>query len=389
MPAKRRCESWLKTFSEWSLPRSEAPETFHFWSGVFTLASVLKRKVKIPRSYMGGYEIFPSLYTIFVAPPGKARKSTTARYSEDLLSALPTVNRAPTSMTVEQMIKKISLTPDAALSVFCSEFGMFVSKSKIDMYTALTDLFDGKKDISVETISRVEDFADTPCVNLLGATTPKWISANMPEDVIGGGFASRVVFVFEDKKRRSQLYYKEIDQDYLSGLKTMLIEDLFHIDNYIEGEYVIDEDAKMFMESWYREFDQKNLGQVNERLSGYYERKPVHIHKLAMIIHASYSDSMTLTQEDFIIAIKKLESIEHKLPKTFSAIGGNPHISTLESIVSLIEIKKRFRRSDIIAAFYQDADMRILYELLHFLEITNRIKCTVSDTDDPVYEFIK
>lgn len=388
MTPKRKCDSWLNTFSQWTLPRSEAPESFHFWAGVFTLASILKRKVKISKAYMGGYEIYPTLYTIFVAPPGKARKSTTAKYSEDLLRNIPTCTRAPTSMTVEQMVKKLGQTDDSCLSIFSSEFGMFVAKSKIDMYIALTDLFDNKPDISVETISRATDFAETPCINLLGATTPKWIAANMPEDVIGGGFASRVIFIFEERVRRTQLYYESIDQEHLSKLKQDLLADLMHIDTYIQGEYSIDPDAKMFMESWYKNLAAQNLGNLNERLSGYYERKPVHVHKLAMLIHASYSDSMTLTEGDFKAAIKVLESIEIKLPRTFNAIGRNPYMNTLDNMVNYMATKQKARRSEIIGMFYHDGDMATLTELINFLALQGRIKCTV-ESDDSVWEFVK
>lgn len=338
---------------------------------------------------MGGYEIYPSLYTIFVAPPGKARKSTTAGYSEDLLRNIPTVTRAPTSLTVEQMIKKIGETNDNALSIFSSEFGMFVSKSKIDMYTALTDLFDGKKDISVELITRATDFAETPCVNLLGATTPRWIAANMPEDVIGGGFASRVIFVFEERIRRAQLYYESIDQNHLSELKQNLLADLLHIDKYIQGEYAIDPNAKIFMESWYRQISTQGLTNLNERLSGYYERKPVHVHKLAMLIHASYSDSMTLTEGDFKAAIKVLEQIEIKLPKTFNTIGRNPYMNTLDNMIDYISLKKKARRSELLATFYHDGDIATISELINFLSITGRIKCVVDNVEDPVWEFVK
>jgi len=389
MPPKRVCTSWLQTFSDWTLPRSEAPESFHFWTGVFTLASVLKRKVKISKSYMGGYEIYPMLYTIFVAPPGKARKSTTAKYSEDLLRNIPTVNRAPTSMTVEQMLKKLGEMNDSSLSIFSSEFGMFVAKSKIDMYTALTDIFDSKTDISVETIGRPTDFAEAPCINLLGATTPSWIASNMPEDVIGGGFASRVIFIFEERIRRAQLYYTGIDQDYFSTLKEKLLADLMHIDTYIQGEYALDDNAQFFMNEWYRELSTQSLGNLNERLSGYYERKPVHVHKLAMLIHASYSDSMTLNESDFKAAIKILEQVEVKLPKTFASIGRNPYMNVADNIVNFMITKRSCRRSQIVANFYHDANMETISELLMFLRITGRLQCIVPNAEDPIWEFVK
>lgn len=387
MPTIRKCKDWLLSFIDWSLPRSEAPRSFHLWTGLFTLASCLKRRVYIPKDLLGGWECFPHLYIIFVAPPGKARKSTTAAYSEELLREIPLVMRAPTSMTKEQLLKKLAESDDASMSIFSSEFAMFIQKSGIDMYDVLTDLFDGKKDISVETISRPLDFAEYPCVNLLAATTPGWISDNMPESVIGGGFASRVIFVFEERIRRAQLYYREIDHNYLNQLKKDLLEDLLHITVNVQGKFDLSEEAKTFMEVWYKNHAEKE-NVSNYRLQGYYERKPAHIHKLAMLLHVAIADDLMLTINDFKTAIDVLEQLEVKLPRTFQNIGKNPYTADIDRIVEYVAEKGKVRRSILLAAFYHVAMPEQLLELVGFLLAIGRIKIVVTG-DDPVYEFVK
>jgi len=390
--SKRKCLNWLLSFRDWSLPRSEAPESFHFWAGLFTLSSAVKRNIYVNREYLGGWECYPHLYVIFVAPPGRARKSTTAAYSEELLRDIPIVNRAPTSITKEQLLKKLSEVKDNSVSIFSSEFAMFIQKSGLDMYDVLTDLFDGKKDISVETIGRPRDFANKPCVNLLAATTPEWISSNMPESVIGGGFASRVIFVFEETVRRYRLYYKGIDYSHLDALKRDLLADLLHIAVNIQGEFEIDEGGMHFMNVWYTKFmkEQDSSSALNYRLQGYYQRKPAYVHKLAMLIHIAEKDSLVLEEEDFKAAIKILDQVERKMPKTFQNIGKNPYTVDMDRIQAFIYEKGEVKRKDLLAAFYHVAAPQILMDLVGALIAMGKIRTKKGmDEGEPVYTPVK
>lgn len=372
---KRLCPNWLITFNEWSSPRSEAPLSYHFWAGVYTLNSVLRRRVYIPKSIMGGWEIFPMSYIIFVAPPGKARKSTTAGYAEDLLSELSAITRAPSAVTVEMMLKILSTAPDNALTIFASEFASFVSKSEGVMYDILTDLFDGKKHYSVGTISRDFEFTEKPCINLLAATTPEWISDNMPESAIGGGFASRVIFVFEERVRRRQLYYEELDYKYLDKLRGDLISDLEHISN-LEGKFSISTAGKHFMEQWYHGLDKVSNENYNARMAGYYERKVAHVHKLAMAMHLSESDELVLTEEDFKRAIEVFNKLEVKLPKTFQNIGKNVFANDLNNITEYIEMRGRVTEQDLFRKFIHVGGHELITKLLIGIAYMGKIKKT-------------
>lgn len=388
----RRCPNWLQTFREWSLPRSEAPESYHLWTGLFTIASVLKRRVKIPKKVLGGWEVAPSLYVMFIAPPGRARKSTTATYSETLLAEIPVVERVATSITKEMLLKKLSDIDDSSLSIFSSEFAMFIQKSGYDMYDVLTHLFDANRDVSVETLGREMDFASKPCVNLLACTTPDWIAKNMPEVVIGGGFASRVIFVFEEQVRRHKLYYNEhdVNWDRISQMHDDLVADLMHMATTIEGDFEIADDARIFMDN----DDPKNLGWyqrhqkmaqsdgINYRLQGYYERKPAHVHKLAMLIHLSYSDELVLTKEDFLAALEILDELEVKLPKTFENIGKNQYSVDIVRIIDYIKRYGEVPKRQVFANFYQAADPRKLNELIMGLVEMGEIK-VYADPEDP------
>lgn len=351
---ERKCKNWLTDFGRWTLPRSEAPETFIFWTGLFTLASALRRHVEIPKTLFGSWSASPNLYILFIAKAGKARKSTTANYSEELIDELGHITKSPELITKESLLTTLVKSDDSAMSILAPEFGEFMVKSGPEMYGFLTNMFDGKRKITASTLSRGVEFAERPCVNLLGATTPEWVAENMPASVIGGGFASRVIFIFEERVRRRQLYYESLDYDALEKIRLNLVSDLDHIARNINGEFRIEEDAKEFMEQWYHDHaDAPSDSDAN--LAGYFERKPAHIHKVAMLVHIAYSDELVLNIGDFKQAIKLLEQVETKLPDTFQAIGRNPYTLDLKNMVEWVKAKGRVTERELKRKFYSVA----------------------------------
>lgn len=361
-PYKRKCENWLRTFTQWCLPRSEASEHFIMWTGIFTLAAAIRRHAKLPRDILGSYEISPNLYILFVAPPGRARKSTTLNYAEDLLDGLQRITKAPTIVTQASLLNRLVTSDDSSIYVLSAEFGSFIKKSGVEMFEFLTDIFDGRKNIEASTISRGIEFAERPCVNLLGATTPKWIAENMPESVIGGGFASRVIFIYVENVRRRQLYYRELNHTVLDKLKKDLIDDLQHISEVVKGEFDIDEEAEAFMQEWYK--NNADEGEKHDKLSGYFERKPAHIHKVAMLLRASYSDNLTITLPDVLGAKDLLEMLEPKLNKIFNPIGKNVHAPDMMTILEYVKERTPVTGQQLKKEFFAVAAPALLDDLL-------------------------
>jgi hypothetical protein len=359
----RKCENWLLTFRDWSLPRCEAKETYVFWAGLYTLASALRRRVVVPKSLMGSWEIPPNLYVIFVSPAGKGRKTTTMGFADELLEDIPGITHSSTVMTTPVLIKKLAEIDDSAMSIRCSEFAVFIDKAGVEMFNVLTDIYDGKRSITSDTIVRGYEFAVRPCVNLFAATVPEWIAEGMPESVIGGGFASRTIFVYEETVRRRQMYYGELNYTALDEIKKNLREDLTHIATNINGDFKIDYDARQWMQEWYRNNADKTP--INDhRTHSYYERKPAHLHKLAMLLHIAYSDELIITTEDFQQALAILEQMERNLIKVFQNVGKNPYSLEMERIRDFIKDKGKIERKDVLARFYRVAEPAKLLDLL-------------------------
>jgi len=135
----RKYPNFLQAYMQYT-QHSEAPDTFHFWTGVGTVAGALQRKVWIDCAY---WQWVPNFYIIFVAPPGIVSKSTTAGIGMNLLKKVPRVKFGPDSATWQVLIQEMAnnatvfTTPQgkflkqSAITVVASELGTFLKPKNL------------------------------------------------------------------------------------------------------------------------------------------------------------------------------------------------------------------------------------------------------------------
>lgn len=362
----RDYQSWLHAYKDWTVPRSEAPESFIMWAGFYTLSSALRRRVKIPASLLGSYEIFPNLYVMFVGPPGGPRKSTTIRYAKALLRDIEDVSISSTATSTSKLIDIMADLDDGSISITSSEFGNFVSISGEEMYDFLTDVYDNPRKYVYTTRQHGEEEIYKPTINLLGATTPSWIQDYMPPQALAGGFARRCIFIYEETPRRRKLYYDDIDNKNFKRLGEHLAHDLRHISTQITGEFRHEsEKLKKDIEKWYEKVASQPT--ADERIKGYLETKHIHVHKLAMILSIAESDELLIRRSHFEVAKEMLSLIEDSMPTVFSSVGGNPHAATLEKVRSYVRRKGLVSFEDLMGQFYHEVQAEDLRKILDAL----------------------
>lgn len=352
---KRFLDDWLKSYLEYT-SHSEAPETLHFWTGVSTIASALKRRVWIDQKY---FEWTPNFYIIFVAPPGVATKSTTIGVGTSMLREVDGINFGPDSGTWQAIGKSLQesleLIPElpgnlegemqemSCITCTPGELGTFLDFQDRKLVDTLTSLWDGQR-LSFEhrTATNGTIYIKNPWINIISATTPAWLKRNVPEEAIGGGFASRVIFVFADKKRRLIAYPGQSDSGFQSEkLRTELVEDLRAISQMV-GEMRLTENAIKWGEQWYAEhWERRPVHMASERFDGYIARKQTHIHKLAMVLSASRSSSMLIDSGMLSAAEKLTSAMEHDMLKVFESIGVAPTSRNIMEIVQFLHTYKK------------------------------------------------
>lgn len=374
MTYSRKCENWLEAFKDWTLDRSEASGTFIEWTGLWILAAALRRRVYIPKKYLGSWTCYPYLYVIFVAPPGM-RKTTTVGYGIDLLELIPTLASAPTLITGAALVDSIIKAEEHAVYLTLEELGDLFMKGGDEMFEFLTSMYDGKKKLTQKTMLRDVEAAEKPTLNLIAGTTPRWIAEKMPLSAVEGGFSSRVIWVYEDKPRKRQMYYTHVKKDFLE-IGEKLAGDLIHIAK-LEGEFSIEDDALQFMEAWYQGLDNDPKTARLKRYPGYINRKPVMVHKVAMLHAISRSDDLIIKIEDFKYAIAAMERTETNFPKVFQGVGKNEYALEMKDIVMFVKENKEVSQSHLHQFFQSVASPAKLAELVEGLLLAGDLKSKI------------
>ncbi|MEE8113077.1 MAG: hypothetical protein V3T23_01860 [Nitrososphaerales archaeon] len=383
MAKKRKCENWLKTFLDWTMPVSEAPESLLTWTGLFCLSAVVKRKVRFSREYTKKYDIMPTTYIIFVGPAGVVRKSTSAGYAQELLVQMNDglmgvdtayVNFGPTSGSHTAIFDKMSNSLDGSMTIISGEFGNIVSTMPEETYDLFAKLFDTDATalrLEHSTRAHKDEVVLKPNLNLLGCTTPDWIMANTGY-MLGGGFAARTVFVFEYKARQRHLFYKDVgpDVESLDTMKKNLVHDLCHI-GHIKGESK-PEDRRLAkrMEDWYQSYIDTPAEKGAETFQA---RKHIHTLRTAMVLSLCERDDLIITNAHFNKSIKLIDDVEKKLSRGLSTMGKNPYSSSLYMVLEYIQANSPVKLGDLVAYFFNDIPPDETNRILEVLQISGQI----------------
>lgn len=350
----RNFPDWLGAYLQYTTP-TEAPTHLRFWAGVSAIAGALQRKVWINQEF---YQWYPNFYILIVAPPAVVQKTTTAGIAMRLLRQVPGAKFGPDVVTWPALIEKFagskvdfpyngSFYPQCALTLESGELGNLIDPQDRAMVDLLVALWDGKQGtFEKETKSSGIDKIINPWINLIGCTTPAWIAGNFPDYMIGGGFTSRCVFVYAEKKVKKIAYPKRHIPPGHRELAKALVEDLIEISKLC-GEYELTEEAYVWGEAWYdRHVDKPAIALNNDRFGGYLGRKQVHIHKLAMVLAASRSPIMVISAEILQTAEQMVTDLEADMAMTFDKIGRSEVSFQIAELLKFISLHGEVKWSD-------------------------------------------
>lgn len=396
--AGRELPDWITGYLEYT-KGSEPPLSYHTWIGISLVAGALQRKTWLQ---MGFERIFPNMYIVLVGPSGKARKGIALGIGKDLLSQLTGVVMTSENATREALIRCMkgnivnSMMPDGKIIFHCSitcfseELSVFLGQNDIKFLASLTDWYDSKDSWTYETKGSGKDHLQGLCFNLMGATAPDWLQSMLPQEAIGGGFTSRVIFVVEDSKS------KTVPEHILTAaeirLQQALVNDLNKI-NQLVGPFSFSKDGKEAYIKWYQEHDYKvSKGEYpveDERFAGYSERRATHIRKLMMIMSASRGDTLQITAQDFERANTILRATELKMSRTFGGLGKAKYADVTQRVMDYISRIKVVSRKDLLRKFHRDVDiptLKIIEEVMTNMKVVS-ISVT-PQSGDTIYKWL-
>jgi len=361
-PNSRYLDNWITNYLQYTY-YSEAPEEFHFWTAVSSIAAALQRKCWLP---MGHFNFSTNFFIVFVAKPGVVTKSSSIDMGRAIMSGVKSIIFGPDAITwqaIPQLLQQSavhyqmsdgSFFPMSCLTFASSELGNLLDPKNQQFIDLLVTMWDGKDTFSKMTkMSGCENIAN-PWVNILAATTPDWLSDNLPKGLVGGGFISRCMFVYGRKKRHVIAYparvMKNLNFD-LQHFKDLLTHDLESI-SMLEGPFTMTDDAMDYGEQWYIQHCAKMELAENET-SGFLARKQASVHKLAMVLSASESNSMIVEKKHLVTAIKFTEALEADYPFIFQKLHSTPESDKSDRLVTFLrQYPQGYPKRQLFQQFY-------------------------------------
>ena len=384
----RNLNDWLSSYLKYT-ENTEPPHMFKVWTGVSAIASALQRKCFLR---IGTEETYPNMYIFLIAPSGIG-KGRALRAARDLLREVG-ISIAAERITREALIRELRKSYDDArlgesnkiighssLTVHSSELIVFLGHQNREFLGDLCDIYDC--DVKWEFRTKDETKADeiiAPWLNLIGGTTPESIQDSLPPEAIGGGFTSRVICVYDD--RNSKLNPMPTLSKEAKEIREDLILDLTDI-HQMNGQFKLSEDFVKTWVDWYIKAKSHNPFS-NISFAGYFARRPLHVLKLSMIMSASQTSDMIITDKHLRKAIKLLEETEVRMPESFEGVGEARTGKLVSNIMRHIASKDKTTFSELHRMFYASGEKRVLEECVR--QIADMGYCKIVwDTGEIVY----
>jgi len=329
--ANQKQVCWLDDFLDYTdgLP---SPTLWRKWAGISAIASVLERRVWIT-TRIGRF--YPNMYIVLVGPPG-AGKSILTNIVSDVTNDIEDFHKAPSNVSGASMLDALdearrrivrlgllsAVIEYNALCVLSNELGSFIPAWDAVLINALTDIYDGKTYIERKRGRKTPLEIKNPCLNILGATTPGWLSSQLPPGAWDQGFTSRTLFIYSGDVHLVSVF----GDAKLSGSKFVKVSDALRTMTDLYGEYSFEEAAAAALDAWHMAGGPP--APDHPKLLHYLSRRTSHLLKLCMVVAAATRKELIITLDDFQTALSLLLEAETFMPEIFLAMtsGGDSDI---------------------------------------------------------------
>lgn len=360
----------------------ETPTKFAVWSAIFGISALLQRDVWL--KWFPG-QLYPNMYIILVAPPRICAKSTAVRIIEKSLfkGVENIVNRIlrskkklnvihskttpealaqaliPEKLLIEEPnpgvltpdgeeVTAVELEGDSKLTIIASELSTFLGKQQynIGLVDKLTDLYDCKDIDEDRTVGRGVERKKNIYVTFFGATTPDGLKMSIPEEALGGGFASRSIIIHQSIPTR---YHPLPDHPKGAPNEDELGQRLAWIAENAIGEYTLSKEAYRIYCKWYRSFKDSLVSSPDADIRA---RMDTNLLKLALIIRAQrYEPGNVITEADFTCAMNLLNDVYVDAGDLILEVGTSEWGNEQAKIKRLFKKKKSYSQAELWRMF--------------------------------------
>jgi hypothetical protein len=218
--------------------------------------------------------------------------------------------------------------------LYASELTVMLGKQRYNegMIDLLTDFADAPNYWSYSTKGGGKIELNNVCIVMLGCSTMDLLGDAIPQKGFGGGFLARIILIVQQQTQRSFAIPKEQDKT----IKRELADFLARIRKR-SGQFTFSPDGLRWYEDWYhscRDIDN------DLRLNGYFERKPDHLLRVAMLLALAEEVDLILTPDLLQRAERILNAVEPHMPEALREINTSMSGKESNRVMDMIRSKK-------------------------------------------------
>ena len=381
--ADRKLKDWLKTYMQYT-EDTEPARLFQKWTGISVIAGALRKKICLN---LGRLRVYPNMYIVFVAEPGRARKSQAIDFGVKIMSNITELVQSADASSMQAVLGDLEAAatdeqmPDgtlfkhSSLNIISREFESFLGQKKenTQMLVMLTDLFDCKEiPWKYHTKNSGSNNIPSPFLNMLAATTPSSVASCFPSSAIGGGLTTRILFIWATQKYKK--CSRPVNNKEIQKLEAHLIDDLFVISRMV-GNYEFSKDSGERWDNWYNEYEEDNPDRLckDPTFNGWYSRKPSYILKVAQVCGAAKTSKLIMEWDYIQESIQLIEEIEVDMVNVFRAVGKSEVTSEIDTIFQILNLRKAINEKELLDMTWRDLDSSKFDNVMNTVTRTGRV----------------
>jgi hypothetical protein len=354
--------------------------------------------------------IFPNMFAVFTGPPGTGKSlvcntiknflSEHVRYvgkahEGDRVTQLPLFPIAADSTTFESLVEEtfnansIHQMNDnnkyyhQSILFILDELASIFKQNAEDTTTFLLTTYSGTKYVR-KTRHKGHFVITRPCLGMLACTVVDSLRELIRRHILDTGLAARTIFVHAQMSRFRQILIPERNQEQLQA-RSQLIEHLQKLST-VYGRVDYAPGVLSYLQEWWE--DRRQVVRNNSpTLANYYERKALHVNKLAMTcLFMEQHQSMLIEKHHVDRAIQILNEAENTMHLPLSGGGRNELYTIALDVLEYIRAHKgSLSELEVVAHFLPKATGDELLQVFSTLEGQGKLARTRSKDSKIIY----
>jgi hypothetical protein len=363
---KRRLASWLSSWLAYT-EHAPTPDLFRLWAGIFIISAALTRRVFTMSEYA---PIFPGTFIVCCAKSGIGKGPAIdpatnmlrkIDFSDNPLLHHRGICLGANRLTSSGLFNFMASSRTEKLCTYKGEEiifhnGVFIAEEGASILSELKnagpglefganliDLLNAAPEMKRSLAKDEKDIVriENPAGAILVGLQTKLLGDFFPESAWSQGLTARAIFIFSEERKGTSIFGTDKDSSFeerieqKEELEAALASDLEQI-AALEGRFKYEHSVRIMLDKWW------NNGQPldspsHPRLESYAYKRVQHLIRLCMIMSASRSNDLIVTEDDARQALLFLRQAEEQMPKMFEGlVSTNSDDSIVEEVLHAI-----------------------------------------------------